>query len=151
MGLNMYNINNIRFSKIYFEEVNYTEKLTSLVNDESEGVSVSFSVNSLRSEIGDVIRDEQKICIIRNHGDVLIDSDIFILKVKFVATFDIIGINAITEEKILSEKSHFDNLILISIEEMRKEVNSKLNDLLRFTLFSPEDEYEFWKKENVVE
>lgn len=147
----MYNINNIRFSKIYFEEVNYTEKLTSLVNDESEGVSVSFSVNSLRSEIGDVIRDEQKICIIRNHGDVLIDSDIFILKVKFVATFDIIGINAITEEKILSEKSHFDNLILISIEEMRKEVNSKLNDLLRFTLFSPEDEYEFWKKENVVE
>lgn len=145
----MYTINNLSSLRVNFQEINYTEKLTELVNNEPEGVKISFSVNGLRSEIGDIIRNKQKIYIIRNYGDILIDSDIFILKARFIATFDIIGVDSITEEKILLEESSFDNLILISIEEMRKEVNSKLNSLLEFTNFSPESKYEFWEKDKI--
>lgn len=141
----MYSIENIKLSHIYFEEISYTEKINNAKDINSTGVEVSFSINNLCSEIGAFGESEDNICVIKNNADIQLDSNDFILRAKLVTFFDIIGIDYIDKEKVLAEKKYFDNLILISLEETREELNSKLNKLLEFTKFSPEEKYDFWK------
>lgn len=148
----MYTLDNIKFLNIYFKEINYSERINISKDDkasESDDVGISFSIDRLNSEIGQRIKNNKVSSIIKNDGSLQIDSNIFILKVRFIAFFDIIGIENLNRDRILSEQGNFDNLILISIEEMRKILNTKLSNLLKFTQFSPEDEIIFWQEGQV--
>ena len=148
----MYTLDNIKFLNIYFKEINYSERINISKDDkasESDDVGFSFSIDRLNSEIGQRIKNNKVSSIIKNDGSLQIDSNIFILKVRFIAFFDVIGIENLNRDRILSEQGNFDNLILISIEEMRKILNTKLSNLLKFTQFSPEDEVIFWQEGQV--
>ena len=135
----MYTAENIGILYTYFDEMSYTEKAINSKNNESDSIKVSFSVVGLRSRIVEVFRDGRMAYVIK------IDSDLFILKVKFTSSFDIIGITFPRGNVTSSNEKDFDDLILISFEKMRIILNHKLNDLLKFTNFSPEKEYEFWE------
>ena len=141
----MYTTKNINALYTYFDEISYTEKIINAKNNESNSINVSFSIDGLRSTIGEVERERDKAYIIKNTGDIQIDSNLFILRTKFTPSFDIVGV-AFSDDGInSSNKKDFDDLILISFEEMRVTLNKKLNNLLKFTNFSPEEEYEFWE------
>ena len=141
----MYTAENIGILYTYFDEMSYTEKAINSKNNESDSIKVSFSVVGLRSRIVEVFRDGRMAYVIKNTVDIQVDSDLFILKVKFTSSFDIIGITFPRGNVTSSNEKDFDDLILISFEKMRIILNHKLNDLLKFTNFSPEKEYEFWE------
>jgi len=90
----MYTLDNIKFLNIYFKEINYSERINISKDDkgsESDDVGISFSIDRLNSEIGQRIKNNKVSSIIKNDGSLQIDSNIFILKVRFIAFFDSIA------------------------------------------------------------
>ncbi|KMK51000.1 hypothetical protein RO21_08890 [[Actinobacillus] muris] len=144
----MLTIDNIKLSYLYFEDINYSEKRKTLLDKDVRGVEVSCSINNLQAEIGEAKKNGEKTWVIKNSGEVFVDSGVFILKVKFLAFFDIIDVE-IDKENIKSSKEYFDKLINMSIEETRKKLNSDFSKLLKLTQFDSGAEYEFWEKENL--
>lgn len=144
----MLTLDNIKFSHLYFEDINYSEKRKTLLEKDSQGVEIVCSINNLKAEVGEAKKNGVETWIIKNSGEVFVDSGIFILKVKFLAFFEIIDIK-IEKENIELAKEYFDKLIIMSIEETRKKLNSDFNTLLNLTQFDSDTEYEFWEKESL--
>lgn len=144
----MLTLDNIKFSHLYFEDINYSEKRKTLLEKDSQGVEIVCSINNLKAEVGEAKKNGVETWIIKNSGEVFVDSGIFILKVKFLAFFEIIDVK-IEKENIELAKEYFDKLIIMSIEETRKKLNSDFNTLLNLTQFDSDTEYEFWEKESL--
>ena len=144
----MLTLDNIKFSHLYFEDINYSEKRKTLLERDSQGVEIVCSINNLKAEVGEAKKNGVETWIIKNSGEVFVDSGIFILKVKFLAFFEIIDVK-IEKENIELAKEYFDKLIIMSIEETRKKLNSDFNTLLNLTQFDSDTEYEFWEKESL--
>jgi hypothetical protein len=144
----MLTLDNIKLSHLYFEDINYSEKRKTLLEKDSQGVEIVCSINNLKAEVGEAKKNGVETWIIKNSGEVFVDSGIFILKVKFLAFFEIIDVK-IEKENIELAKEYFDKLIIMSIDETRKKLNSDFNTLLKLTQFDSDTEYEFWEKESL--
>ena len=144
----MLTLDNIKLSHLYFEDINYSEKRKTLLEKDSQGVEIVCSINNLKAEVGEAKKNGVETWIIKNSGEVFVDSGIFILKVKFLAFFEIIDVK-IEKENIELAKEYFDKLIIMSIDETRKKLNSDFNPLLKLTQFDSDTEYEFWEKESL--
>lgn len=144
----MLTLDNIKLSHLYFEDINYSEKRKTLLEKDSQGVEIVCSINNLKAEVGEAKKNGVETWIIKNSGEVFVDSGIFILKVKFLAFFEIIDVK-IEKENIELAKEYFDKLIIMSIDETRKKINSDFNTLLKLTQFDSDTEYEFWEKESL--
>ena len=144
----MLTLDNIKLSHLYFEDINYSEKRKTLLEKDSQGVEIVCSINNLKAEVGEAKKNGVETWIIKNSGEVVVDSGIFILKVKFLAFFEIIDVK-IEKENIELAKEYFDKLIIMSIDETRKKLNSDFNTLLKLTQFDSDTEYEFWEKESL--
>lgn len=144
----MLTLDNIKLSHLYFEDINYSEKRKTLLEKDSQGVEIICSINNLKAEVGEAKKNGVETWIIKNSGEVFVDSGIFILKVKFLAFFEIIDVK-IEKENIELAKEYFDKLIIMSIDETRKKLNSDFNTLLKLTQFDSDTEYEFWEKESL--
>ena len=68
----MLTLDNIKFSHLYFEDINYSEKRKTLLEKDSQGVEIVCSINNLKAEVGEAKKNGVETWIIKNSGEVFV-------------------------------------------------------------------------------